>query len=439
MGEVGKRHAIVVGGGIAGLMAARALHETLPRVTVLDRDVLPADPETRCAVPQGKQANILQARGVSALEELFPGFRDDLVAVGAVWGDVNWHLSGYPLHPRAPSPPGVAVSRPLVEHLIRSRVAKLPGVEIIDSVDVTGLHATAGRVTGLSARGILGRAVESVIGADVVVDAAGRRSRADAWLRELGFPYPPVAEVRSDIVYVSRRYRGEPDQLRGRLGTVVAPFPGQPRGGSVLRQEDGLFVVLLAGMLGEDPPTHDAGMLAFADSLPVDDIAQTIRLATPVDGPERMNYPASLRRYHEKLRSYPDGFLVIGDALCSFNPIYGQGITVAALEALALIEILAKGTNRLPERFYSAVRKSLDSAWSISAGSDLRFRQVTGNRRTTSTLLNGYLGRFHAAASVDPVLTTAFLRVSHMIDPPTRLAAPTYVLRVLRSAKRAMR
>lgn len=439
MRQPGGDHAIVIGGSIAGLAAARALQETFTRVTVLDRDILPGVPEPRRGVPQGRQAHALQARGANALEELFPGLREDMIAAGAVSGDVHWYLSGYLLSPRAPAPPNIALSRPLTEHLIRSRVAALPGVRIIDSVSVTGLRASRGRVTGISVRGTHGGAVESMLGADVVVDAGGRGSRADDWLSELGFPPPLSVEVRPDTVYVSRHYRREHHHLDGRLGTVVAPFPGLPRGGAVLGQEADRFVVLLAGLLGEDPPVSEAGMLAFADSLPVGDIAGIIRSATPLDSPAKMRHPASVRRYHQQLHSHLRGFLVTGDALCSFNPVYGQGITVAALEALALRKVLAEGgTHRLPERFYVAVRKSLDSAWLMSAGSDLRFPQVSGKRRPGDSLRYRYLERYHAAASVDPALATAFLRVSHMIDPPGRLVAPSRALRVLRSAKRAV-
>jgi hypothetical protein len=267
LNEPGRGHAIVVGGSIAGLVAACALQPTFARVTVLERDILPDVPDPRRGVPQGRQAHALQARGASALEELLPGLRDDMLAAGAVCGDVHWYLSGYLLCPRAPAPLNIALSRPLTEHLIRSRVAALPGVRIIDSVNATGLRASRGQVTGVSIRGTHGGAVESLLGADVVVDAGGRGSQADIWLRELGLPPPLSIEVRPDTVYVSRHYRREPHHLDGRLGTVIAPFPGLPRGGAVLGQEADRFVVLLAGMLGEDPPVSDAGMLTLAASL----------------------------------------------------------------------------------------------------------------------------------------------------------------------------
>lgn len=433
-------HAVVIGASIAGLLAARALSEEFSLVTVFDRDVLPDEPNTRRGVPQSKQAHALLARGAAALGELFPGFTDELIGKGAVPGDpqrdFRWYLDGYPLCSGTSGLFAIGLTRPLIENLIRTRTETLARVRIVDSADVTSLVTTAGRVTGVRvARGSGGP--EELVGADLVVDASGRGSRAQIWLSELGYPEAETSEIYTNVVYVSRHYRREPHHLEGRVGAAILPFPDQPRSGMVCRQEGDQFVVLLCGILGEEPPTDDEGMLAFAESLPATDVAEVIRSAKPLDNAAKMRYPASRWHHYEKLGRYLDGFLITGDALCSFNPVYGQGMSVAAVEAVTLKRLVADGLVDLPRRFYAATADVLGQSWSVSVGGDLRFPQVKGKRTRIDGLLSRYLDRYRAAASADPALATAFLRVTNMVDPPARLLKPGLVFRVLRSAKRA--
>ena len=437
----GRGHAVVIGASIAGLLAARALSEVFSLVTVFDRDVLPDEPDIRRGAPQSRQAHALLARGADALDQLFPGFVDEMIASGAVAGDpqrdFRWYLDGYLLRPAASGLTNIALTRPLIESLIRTRTAALDGVRIVGSSVVTGLVTGEGRITGVTRVTEGDAGTEESVPADLVVDAAGRGSRAHVWLRELGYPEPPTSGVRTDVVYVSRHYRREPHHLDGRIGAAIVGFPGHPRGAAVIRQEGDQFVVLLCGILGEDPPTDDEGMLAFAESLPATDVADVLRSAKPLDDAAKMRYPASQWHHYEKLARHPDGFLVTGDALCNFNPVYGQGMTIAALEALTLKRLLTDGPGDLPRRFYAAITKTLSQAWSLSVGADLRFPQVEGKRTKADRLVNRYLDRYRIAASADPVLGTAFLRVTNMMDPPTRLMAGGHILRVFRSAKKA--
>jgi 2-polyprenyl-6-methoxyphenol hydroxylase-like FAD-dependent oxidoreductase len=185
-------------------------------------------------------------------------------------------------------------------------------------------------------------------------------------------------------------------------------------------------------VLGEEPPTDDAGMLAFADTLPAPQIGALLRGAQPLGAPAKMRFPASVRRRYERLRRFPAGYLVVADALCSFNPVYGQGITVAALEALLLRRLLARGPDRLARPFFRRAARVIDGPWAISSGSDLRFPAVTGPRPARVRLVNAYLPRLHAAATRDPTLGAAFLRVLNLVDPPARLLAPSVLGRVLR-------
>ena len=440
-----RHHAVVIGASIAGLLAARALSDTYPRVTVLDRDTLPSGPAPRQGVPQGRQAHGLLAAGSAALEDLFPGFLTDLIAAGAVPGDVQedfrWYLDGHPVAPATSGLIGYALSRPLLEDLIRLRVAALDGVRLRDCTEVTGLVASADgdRAIGVRARGRGEDAVEFFLQADLVVDATGRGSRAPLWLDELGYPKPTHSRIRPDVTYVTRHYRRESHHLQGRVGAAFVPHPGQPRAGVVIRQEGDRLVVLMIGMLGESPPTDDAGLLAFAESLPGPDLTEVVRSATPLDEPVKMRYPVSVRHHYEELERYLGGFVVMGDALCCFNPIYGQGMSVAALEAQVLRDLLREGSARLPDRFFRAVAGVVAIPWSLAASADLRFTQVVGERAPIDRPLNWYLAHYRVAASVDAGLGTAFLQVANLMGSPLRLFTPGKVLRVWRGSREARR
>jgi len=437
-------HAVVIGASIAGLLAASALNEFCQQVTVYDRDKLPSQPVPRRGVPQGRQVHALHARGTQALDELLPGFRDEMIANGGViadtQGDAHWYLDDYLLKPAPSGLEGITLSRPVLEWLIRSRVAALPNVTITDVTEVAGLVTAVGRVTGVRVRAARARdAVEETVPAGLVLDAGGRGSRTPAWLAELGFPAPEASQVRAGVTYVCRSYTRDPKQLDGRFGSLVTPYPGKPRGGAVLRQEGNRFVVLLAGMVGTEPPLDEAGMLAFADSLACPDLAAVMRDSRPLGDPVKYTYPESTWRHYETLDSYPGGLLVGGDAFSSFNPVYGQGMTIAALEALALRGLLSRPVADLDRRYFRAVGKLVAEAWETSASSDLRFPEVAGKRRPGAALINAYGEKYRAAASVDPVLGETFLRVANMIDKPAKLLSPGHVLRVFRSAGKAVR
>jgi len=455
-------HAVVIGASIAGLLAAAALSGACPRVTLFERDTLPAEPGPRRGVPQTRQLHALQARGVQALDELLPGLRDELVAAGGVLadmqGDIHWYLDDYLLKTARTGLEGIGISRPLLEWLIRSRVAALPGVTITDATDVVGLATADDHVTGVTVRAARTRdAAEETIAADLVIDAAGAGSRIPVWLPQFGLDAPRTTRVRAGVTYVTRMYRRDQKQLDGRFGSLVTPYPGRPFGGAVLRQEGERWVVLLAGMVGTEPPLDEDGMIAFADQFACGDIAAVLRESAPLTEPLKYTYPESARNHYEKLGRRLGGLLVIGDAYCGFNPIYGQGITIAALEALILRRLLGategsategsategRGTEDsgagLARAYFQAAGKLVDEAWETSASSDLRFPEVEGRRRRGAGLINAYGEKFRAAASVDPALGETFLRVANMADKPAKLLSPGTVLRVFRSAGKAVR
>ena len=435
--QIGER-AVVLGASMAGLLAAKVLSDSYGQVTVIDRDELPEASTHRRGVPHGRHIHGLLARGQQALEELFPGLTAELVAHGVPAGDMQadtrLFFSGHRLRQ---APAGLVVlcaSRPVLEGRVRARVRALPNVRLVDRCDVVGLATTPDRRRVTGAR-LLRRAdgsAEEALGADLVVDATGRGARTPAWLEALGYPRPEREQVRVGLGYASRIYRLPPDALGGDLAVLLAATPRHPRAGALQVLEGDRWMVTLAGILGDHPPTDPVGFLDFARSLRFPDIYQAVRDAEPLDDPVAFRFPASVRHRYEKLDRFPDGLLVMGDAVCSFNPIYGQGMSVAALEALALRRHLERGTAPRPRRWFRELARVVEVPWDIAAGGDLVFPGVQGRRTAKVRLVNAYLARLHAAAAHDADLAGAFLRVAGLVAPPGSLLRPGVAARVLR-------
>ena len=433
--------AVVLGGSMAGLLAARVLADAYPEVVVVERDELPEAPAHRRGVPQSRHIHGLLARGQQALEELFEGLTAELVARGAPSGDMLQHVrlyfGGHRLQPGDSGLLALQASRPLLEAALRARVRALPSVEFMDRCDVAGLTASSdgGRVTGARVVRRLDGSAEQILPADLVVDATGRGSRTPAWLEMLGYPRPPVEQVRIGIGYASRTYRFTPDLLDGDLGIINPATPDHPRGGALAAMEHDRCIVTLFGILGDHPPTQPAGFADFAATLQFPDIHEALRRAEPLDEPVGFRYHASVRHRYERLSRFPDGLLVMGDAMCTFNPVYGQGMSVVALEALALRACLQQARPQ-PLRFLRQIGRIVDVPWAMSTGGDLAFPDVEGRRTLQMRLLGGYLARLHEGAAHDPYLGRAFLRVAGLVDPPQALLAPPVAARVLAQARR---
>ena len=432
-------HAVVLGASMAGLLAARVLADAYGQVTVIDRDQLPEASTHRRGVPHGRHAHALLARGQQALEELFPGLTAELIAQGVPTGDLlangRWYVSGHRLRQAPIGLVSLSASRPLLEGYVRARVRTLPNVAFLDSCDIIGLVATPDgrRITGARVLGRADGGAEERLGADLVVDATGRGSRTPIWLEALGYERPDEEQVRVGLGYATRTYRLPPDALDGDLAVLDATTPEHPRGGALLLLEGDRWMVTLAGMLGDHPPTDPDGFLAFARSLRFPDIHQAIRHAEPLDDPVGFRFPASVRHRYERLDRFPDGLLVLGDAVASFNPIYGQGMSVAAVEALTLRRHLERGIEPQPRRWFRDLAHVVDVPWEMAAGGDLVFPGVQGRRTAKVRLVSTYLARLHAAAAHDANLATAFIRVAGLVDPPQTLLRPGIVLRVLRN------
>jgi 2-polyprenyl-6-methoxyphenol hydroxylase-like FAD-dependent oxidoreductase len=418
-------HAVVIGASMAGLLSAAALHRLFAQVTVIDRDTLPTVDAHRRGVPQSRHAHGLLTSGREAMDRLLPGFTAELVAQGALTGDVQRqgrYIHGGHRHAQADSGLfGLLASRPMLEGQIRRRVSALPGVRVITENSVTGLLAQAGRVTGVRLAG--GRPIP----ADLVVDAGGRGSRTPFWLGELGYQPPEEERIVIDVRYGTREFRRGWQDLDGDMVLIIAPTPRSPRVGVALAMEDDRWIVTMGGY-GEAPGLGMAEFTAYARTLAAPDLHHLLQGAEPIGEPHTFRSPAGIRRRYERLSRFPEGLLVVGDAVCTFNPLYGQGMSVAALEATALLDLDLR-----PQPFFRRIARLVDTPWEMTVGGDLRMARVDGEPTPKMRMINAYLDRFHAAAAHDADLARRFLRVTNLLDPPPSLLSPGVLLRVIRS------
>lgn len=430
-------HAIVIGASMGGLLAARVLAEHYLHVTIIERDTFPAHGENRKGVPQGRHAHALLPSGRGVLETLFPGLSQELVGQGAIVADSgqsSLRLISGSYHLRFQS--GVQslfASRPCLEAQVRSRLLTLPNIEIIENCHVLGVTATEdrGRITGVRLVRRSNGPVEVTLAADLVVDASGRGSQSPAWLAALGYAKPVEEQVKVNVGYVSRVYRRQPGQAQGAYIVNIGPLPSNRRLGAMIAMEDDRWLVTLAGYQGDHPPTDPDSFLAFAQSLAAPDIYEVIRKAEPLTEPLPATFPASTRRHYEQMDRFPAGYLVFGDAISSFNPIYGQGMSVAALEAMVLQRCLQAGEAELAQRFFAEAAKLVDIPWAIAVGGDLRYPEVEGKRSALKPVIDWYMTRLHRAARHDPAVVKAFGKVANLVAPPSSLLQPRVAWRVL--------
>jgi len=415
---------------MAGLLATRVLTEHYDRVTLVERDVFPATDENRRGVPQGRHTHGLLASGRQVLDKLFPGISEELISGGAVSGDLvgkgRWFNEGACRKKFNSGLDGLFMSRPFLEGKVRNRVLQLPKVRLRENCTVEGLAASADnlRVTGIQVAG-------ETLPTDLVIDATGRGSHSPQWLESLGYQKPLEERVEVALSYTTRFFRRRPQELNGDIAIIIPPTPQGKQGGVMLAQEGHRWTVTLISHFGPGAPMELEGFIEFARCLPASYIHEVIRDAEPLGDAVSARFPASVRRRYERLDKFPDGYLVFGDAISSFNPIYGQGMSTAALESGQLAETLADGSANLAKRFFARAAKVVDIPWSIAVGNDLRMPEAVGPRNAGVKFINWYMAKLHQAAHHDEIPAMAFHRVANLLATPPTVMRPGIALRVL--------
>lgn len=444
--KTSEKHAVVLGGSLAGLLAARVLADHFDHVTLIERDVYTDNCETRRGIPQANHVHGLLVRGRQILEELFPGVQDEMIAAGApvvdMANEIAWFTrAGWGV--RFPSEFKVlAFTRPLLDLHVRRRISQNPRIEILDNTDVLRL------IQGPSKNQVAGvlicprssetdRRVAKELRADLVVDATGRASRAPRWLNELGYKAPEETIIDAHLGYASRLYRiPETFNAGWKCAYVQAAPPERKRGAILFSVEGNRWLVTLTGGGGDHPPSDEAGFLEFARSLPVSTIYDAMCAAEPIS-PIKTHRATQNRVRRYDRAELPHNFLLLGDAVCAFNPVYGQGMTIASLGAVTLHKNLIEQRRRgdltgLSRRFQKQLAKVNEAPWMLATGEDYRYRETEGGAPTAmNRFMHRYMDQVIQLSTHSVSVRRVLMRAFNILAPPTALFHPRVLFRVL--------
>ena len=449
--NISNQHAIVIGGSMAGLLAARVLSDHFARITIIERDCLPIAPEFRHGTPQARHVHVLMQQGQRILGQLFPGLIQELEAHGAVYTDVTSDMLW--LNPAGWTPRHVSglemlcASRTLIEWGVRQRLMNIQNVFVCAETDVQGLLTSEDKamVTGVQiqprSQAGAGKGATQMMHADLVIDTSGRNSKMPQWLTALGYQPPPESLVNAHLGYASRVYE-PPTDFHGQWKAfyIQSAPPEHPRGGLIFPMEGGKWLVSTIGSGASKPPTDEAGFEAFVRSLRSPLFAQTLQKAKPLSPVYGFGSASNQWRHYERLTDRPDRLVIMGDAFCAFNPVYGQGMTIAALEAMklgaSLTEMQQRGLTGVTRTLQRELGKLVAGPWSMATGEDCRYLDVEGVKLgRTTRIMHWYMDRIMALTTHDEEAHTLFTQVIHMVKPPTSLFHPHILWRALRGRR----
>ena len=434
-----KQHAIVLGGSLTGLLTARVLSQYYTQIIIIEKDTVHREPEARKGQPQTRHLHGLLPSGLQVMSRYFTGLLDEITSNGAKVFDfaasMNWYCYGGFRKSFHIDIKSVSISRPLLEHIIRERVLALSNVRLVDNTTAKHLTIDKQKITGVVIEEKVSGRTES-LSADLIIDCTGRGSRTPQWLKELGYAEIEVSEVKVNVGYTTRLYKRDPADPRGENWIAYTPeAPAETRFGGAFPIEGDKWMVTVGGWHSDHAPAEDHGYLEFVKSLSNPDLYDIVSKNEPASEFVQYKFPLSIRRHYEKLRRFPVGFLVLGDAISSFNPIYGQGMSSASLQVEVLDKMLADNVaeKELAKVFFKRSKKIIDNIWGLATGEDFRYPLTIGSRPPGIKLINKYVGKIHRATIKDEVVCGAFLKVMALMKPPASLFHPKILWRVLRA------
>ena len=432
-----REHAAVIGGSMAGLVAARVLSNHFKKVTIIEKDKVTNKPETRKGQPQTRHIHLVLAHAMNILSEYFPSLKKELIENGAleldVGNDYNWYSYGGFKKKGVTGITALTMTRELLEYHVKKQVLEIQNITIQDETKAIEMNMREENVKAL----IIEKAGERhVIDTDFVVDASGRGTRAFKWLEQYGYPTPEESKVKIDIMYVTillerkKMPQGEktevisytPDAPKEKLGAVLMPI------------EDDRWVLTLIGMRGAVPPQNDEELLKFLKELPITELYDTIADAKRLTDFAVYKYPNSVRRHYEKLKKFPGSYLVLGDAVSSFNPMYAQGMASSICQAKILDEVL-KSTPSNEEVFkpyINKVNKVIEDFWTSGAYEDFKYPETEGEKPVGLKMVNGYMKAFQKAANKDTELFKELLEVAGYLKSGKELFRPKILWKVFK-------
>ena len=434
---INRQHAIVIGGSIAGMLAARVLSDHFARVTLIDRDTLPDLPEPRKGAPQTAHVHVLLQRGLLIMQQLFPQFDDALTQAGAL--SVNWTRDLATFTPAGWNPRFDSTyttrtcSRGLLEQIMRRQIAMIKNITIEPRCEVLEPLVAENRsaFTGLRVH-YRDRSAMAELAADFIVDASGRTSKGLNWIAENGYILPEETVINAHVGYATRVYR-RPENFKADWKAMMIRTrpPFGLRGGLIYPIENDRWMVNLAGAGSERPPVHEAQFLDFIKNLIHPAMYDAVKDAEPVSAMHAYQRTENRLRHFERLTRWPDNFVMLGDAACAFNPTYGQGMSVAALEAQALDRWLRASHSTLA--FQQQLMQVVRGPWLMATNEDSRLPHVVGATPSRFDRLNQrYIDEFIWLCASDRQALDTFMGVTHLVKSPAAMFAPTLAFKVMR-------
>ncbi|MEM6598211.1 MAG: monooxygenase [Cyanobacteria bacterium P01_C01_bin.69] len=445
------KHAVVIGGSMAGLLAAKVLSGYYEQVTIVERDAIAVEEHEgvestkaieRKGVPQSPQPHILLTKGYRILKDFFPDIDQPLLAAGAVpidWGqDFSYFSFGgwSASHKNESEIKSFSCTRPLLENVVRQQVEAIENVTRISPYRVDGLAGDANTVTGIRCTHRYNKSETRTLLADLVVDASGRSSNASQWLSDINSSLPTTDTVDARLGYATRRYKIPVGwEANWKVLLVGHEPPENYRLGYLAQVENNAFIATLGGYEQQYPPLDDEGFLAFARQLPASEFYDAIAHATPISPIKAYRSTANKLRRYDELAHMPSGFVALGDAVCALCPAYGQGLTTSGLSAIALQNWLDAATeNSLT--FQKDLLKSIKPSWDIATKSDSGFMNAKGRlaKSRIEKLMGRYMQRLITKTHTDSELNLTLTKISHMIESPIKLFSPNVLIKTFSKA-----
>jgi 2-polyprenyl-6-methoxyphenol hydroxylase-like FAD-dependent oxidoreductase len=432
-----REHAVVIGGSMAGLVAARVLSNHFKNVTIIEKDKVNDKPETRKGQPQTRHIHLLLVHAMNILTEYFPQLKKELLENGAleldVGNDYNWYSYGGFKKKGATGIKALTMTRQLLEYHVKKHALDIKNITIQDEAKVIEMKMQDENVKAL----VVEKTGERhVINTDFVVDASGRGTSAFRWLKQHGYPTPEESKIKIDIMYVTILFERK-KMPEGEKTEVISYTPDAPKeklGAVLMPIEDDRWVLTLIGMRGAVPPQNDDELLKFLKELPISELYDTIATATRLTDFVVYKYPNSVRRHYEKLKKFPGSYLVLGDAVSSFNPMYAQGMASSICQAKILDEVLKStpSNEKVFKPYINKVNKVIEDFWTSGAYEDFKYPETEGEKPVGLKTINGYMKALQKAANKDAELFKEILEVAGALKSGKELFRPKILWKVFK-------
>ncbi|MCU4767399.1 FAD-dependent oxidoreductase [Bacillus toyonensis] len=436
--------AIVIGGSMAGKFAAKALSTSFKEVIILEVGDKWDGKASRKRVPQSDHPHVLLKGGEKAIEELFPTITNELIKAGSIINnftrDLKWHQFGLWKQPFIGEVHMIQQSRPLLEWHIQKRIDQISNITITYKTLVNGLlvDGKLNKVCGVKVK-YLETGMQEEVHADIVVDASGFGSKSMEWLREYEIEVQEE-KVRIDLFYATKMFQLKENEELDCCNMLMSPsFPKNPYGVLIQTIEDNRYFVTFSGYANEKAPQTDDEFYDFAENLSISNVTEFLNKAEGITDIKTYKIPYQVRRRFDLVNNVPEGLLVVGDAQCRFDPVFGQGVSVAAMEAHQL-QLLLQSRKQLDktftQQFYKKTADIIEIPWDMTTTEISRHPQLKRELTTKQKFQLWYTKQIYRLSASDSDVYIRLVRVMNLIRSPFHLFHPKVLLAVLLNRKK---